>query len=86
MKVKIIVICSFLAFLGIFYFWSIKNAYNKGYNQHALEVAESVSEVVMGSHNDILVASEVVKEKLKELKNDEVCDIVWNFDLRKCLQ
>ena len=86
MKVKIIVICLFLAFLGIFYFWSIKNAYNKGYNQHALEVAKEASEVVLGSHNDILVASEIVKKKLKELKNDEVCNIIWDFDLRKCLQ
>ena len=86
MQTKIIVICSFLAFMGVFYFWSIKNAYNKGYNQHALEVAKSVSEVVMGSHNDILVASEKVKEKQKEIKNDEICRVIWDFDLRKCLQ
>ena len=86
MKIKIIVVCLFVAFLGMFYYWSIRNAYNKGYRQHALEVAESVSQVVVGGHSDILVASEIVKEKLKELKNDEVCDIIWNFDLHKCLQ
>jgi hypothetical protein len=86
MKIKLIVLCLIMAFLGIFYYWSIKNAYNKGYRQHALEVAESVSEVVVGSYSDILNAAQAVKEKEKEIKYDEVCSVIWDFDLRKCLQ
>lgn len=85
-KVKLIVLGSILAILIAFYLWSINNAYNKGYNQHALEVAQVATEVVMGSNNDILVAAQVVKDKEKEIKDDEVCSSVWNFDLRKCLQ
>ena len=85
-KVKLIVLGSILAVLIAFYLWSINNAYNKGYNQHALEVAQVATEVVMGSNNDILVAAQVVKDKEKEIKDDEVCSAVWNFDLRKCLQ
>ena len=85
-KVKLIVIVSILVVLTAFYKWSINNAYNKGYNQHALEVAQVATEVVMGSNNDILVAAQVVKDKEKEIKDDEVCNTIWNFDLRKCLQ
>ena len=85
-KVKLIVLGLILAVLIAFYLWSINNAYNKGYNQHALEVAQVATEVVMGSNNDILVAAQVVKDKEKEIKDDEVCSAVWNFDLRKCLQ
>ena len=85
MKAKIIVIGSILVILTAFYLWSINNAYNKGYNQHALEVAQVATEVVMGSNNDILVAAQVVKDKEKEIKDDEVCSAVWDFDLRKCL-
>lgn len=85
-KIKLIVLGSILAVLIAFYLWSINNAYNKGYNQHALEVAQVATEVVMGSNNDILVAAQVVKDKEKEIKDDEVCSSVWNFDLRKCLQ
>lgn len=85
-KVKLIVLGSILAVLIAFYLWSINNAYNKGYNQHALEVAQVATEVVMGSNNDILIAAQVVKDKEKEIKDDEVCSAIWNFDLRKCLQ
>lgn len=85
-KEKLIVVGSILVILTAFYLWSINNAYNKGYNQHALEVAQVATEVVMGSNNDILVAAQVVKDKEKEIKDDEVCSAVWNFDLRKCLQ
>ena len=84
-KIKLIVLCSILVVLISFYLWSINNAYNKGYNQHALEVAQVATEVVMGSNNDILVAAQVVKDKEKEIKDDEVCSAIWNFDLRKCL-
>lgn len=84
-KIKLIVLGSILAVLVAFYLWSINNAYNKGYNQHALEVAKEAAEVVLGSNNDILVAAQNVKEKEKDIKNDEVCSAVWNFDLRKCL-
>jgi len=85
-KIKLIVLCSILAVLIAFYLWSINNAYNKGYNQHALEVAQVATEIIMGSHTDILVAAQVVKDKEKEIKDDEVCNTIWNFDLRKCLQ
>jgi len=85
-KIKIIAIGLFLAFLGVFYFWSIKNAYNKGYNQKAMEMAKIATEVVVGSHTDILVAAQNVKEKEKDIKNDEVCSAIWNFDLRECLR
>ena len=84
-KIKLIVLGSFLAFLGIFYLWSIWYAYNKGYDKHVMEELKRASEVVMGSHTDILVASEKVKEKEKGIINDEVCSSIWNFDLRKCL-
>jgi len=84
-KTKIIIVFSFLVFLAIFYIWSIKNAYDKGYNQHALEVAKIATEVVIGSNNDILVAAQVVKDKEKEIKDDEICSTIWNFDLRQCL-
>jgi len=85
-KAKLIVLGSILVVLTAFYLWSINNAYNKGYNQHALEVAQVATEVVMGSNNDILVAAQVVKDKEKEIKDDEVCSAIWNFDLRKCLR
>lgn len=84
-KIKLIVLGSFLAFIGLFYLWSIYVAYNKGYNKHALETLKKASEIIIGSHNDILVASEKVKEKEKGVINDEVCSAIWNFDLRKCL-
>lgn len=84
-KIKLIVLGSILAVLVAFYLWSIKNAYNKGYNQHALEVAKEAAEVVLGSNNDILVAAQNVKEKEKDIKDDEVCSAIWNFDLHKCL-
>ena len=84
-KIKLIVLGSFLAVLIAFYLWSINNAYNKGYNQHALEVAKEATKIIMGSNNDILVAAQVVKDKEKEIKDDEVCSAIWNFDLRKCL-
>ena len=85
MQTKIIVVCSFLAFLLIFYLGSIYVAFNKGYNKHAMEVAKEATEVVLGSHNDILVAAQNVKEKEKDIKQDEVCSAIWNFDLRECL-
>lgn len=84
-KIKLIVLGSVLAFLGLFYLGSIYVAYNKGYNKHALEMLKKASEVVLGSHTDILVASEKVKEKERDIINDEVCSAIWNFDLRKCL-
>lgn len=84
-RIKIIALCSFLFVLVAFYLWSINNAYNKGYNQHVMEVAKEATEIIVGSHNDILVAAQKVKEKEKDIKNDEVCSAVWNFDLRGCL-
>ena len=84
-KIKIIVLASFLAILGLFYLGSIYVAYNKGYNKHAMETLKRASEVVIGSHTDILVAAQKVKEKEKDIINDEVCSSVWDFDLRKCL-
>lgn len=84
-RIKIIFLCSFLFVLVAFYLWSINNAYNKGYNQHALEVAQTATEIIMGSNNDILNAAQTVKDKEKEIKNDEVCSAIWNFDLRECL-
>ena len=72
-RIKIIVLCSFLFVLVAFYLWSINNAYNKGYNQKAMEMAKIATEVVVGSHTDILVAAQNVKEKEKDIKNDEVC-------------
>lgn len=84
-KIKIIAICSILIFLVAFYLWSVKNAYNKGYNQKAVEMAEIATEVVMGSHTDILNAAQNVKEKEKDIKNDEVCSAIWNFNLLDCL-
>ena len=85
MQTKLIVLCSFLVFLIIFYLGSIYVAFNKGYNKHVMEVAKEATEVVLGSHNDILVAAQNVKEKEKDIKNDEVCSTIWNFDLRECL-
>lgn len=84
-KIKLIVLGSILAVLVAFYLWSINNAYNKGYNQKAMEIAQIATEVVVGSHTDILVAAQNVKEKEKDIKNDEVCSTIWNFDLRECL-
>ena len=84
-KLKIIVLGSFLAFLGVFYLGSIYYAYNKGYDKKAMEVAKEATEIIVGSHTDILVAAQNVKEKEKDIKNDEVCSAIWNFDLRECL-
>lgn len=84
-KIKIIAVCAFLALLALFYGGSIYVAYNKGYNKHALETLKEASEVIMGSHTDILVAAEEVKENEKNIKLDETCSAVWNFDLRECL-
>lgn len=84
-KIKLIVLGSILAVLVAFYFWSINNAYNKGYNQKAMEIAQIATEIIVGSHNDILVAAQNVKKKEKDIKNDETCNAVWNFDLRECL-
>ena len=66
-KIKLIVLGSFLAFLGLFYLGSIYVAYNKGYNKHVLETLKKASEVVLGSHNDILVAAQKVKDKEKDI-------------------
>jgi len=85
-RIKLIVLGSFLAFLGLFYLGSIYVAYNKGYNKHALEALKEASEVIMGSHTDILVAAKEVKENEKNIKLDETCSTVWNFDLRECLR
>lgn len=85
MNLKLIVLGSFLAFLGLFYAGSIYYAYNKGYDKKALEVEREAVQVVVGSHTDILVAAQNVKEKEKEIKEDEVCSAIWNFDLRECL-
>ena len=85
-RIKLIVLGSFLAFLGLFYLGSIYVAYNKGYNKHALETIKEASEVIMGSHTDILVAAKEVKDNEKNIKMDEVCSAVWTFDLRQCVQ
>lgn len=85
MQTKIIVMCSFLAFLLVFYLGSIYVAYNKGYNKHVLEVGKQATEVVMGSHTDILVAAQEVKNNEKNIKTDDECSIIWDFDLHKCL-
>jgi len=84
-KTKIIAVCAVLALVVAFYIGSIHVAYNKGYNKHALEVAKEASEVIMGSHTDILVAAKEVKDGEKNIKMDEVCSAVWDFDLRQCL-
>ena len=85
MRIKIVVIGSILAVLSAFYLGSIYVAYNKGYNKHALEVAKEASEVIMGSHTDILVAAQEVKNSEKNIKIDDECSIIWDFDLHKCL-
>lgn len=84
-KAKIILLCSFLAFFGIFYLWSIYIAFNKGYNKHVQEVQRQTIEVVVGSHTDILTAAKEVKESEQNLKMDETCSSIWDFDLRQCL-
>ena len=66
-KLKIIVLGSFLAFLGVFYLGSIYYAYNKGYDKKAMEVAKEATEIIVGSHTDILVAAQNVKEKEKDI-------------------
>lgn len=71
-------IISFMAFLYSF-------AFEKGYEKHKREVESAATEIVIGSHTDILVAAQNVKEKEKDIKNDEVCSTIWNFDLRECL-
>jgi len=86
MNLKLIVLGSFLVFLGLFYAGSVYYAYNKGYDKKALEVEREAVQVVVGSHTDILVAAQNVKEKEKDIKNDEVCSAIWNFDLRECLR
>lgn len=85
MKIKIIAVCAFLTLLALFYGGSLYVAYNKGYNKHALETIKEAAEIVVGSHSDILVAAQEVKENEKNIKTDENCADVWNFDLRKCL-
>lgn len=85
MNLKFVVLCSFLLFLAVFYSGSVYYAYNKGYDKKALEVEREAVQVVVGSHTDILVAAQNVKEKEKEIKEDEVCSAIWNFDLRECL-
>lgn len=85
MKIKIIAALSVLAFIALFYIGSIYVAYNKGYNKHALETIKEAAEIVVGSHSDILVAAQEVKENEKNIKTDEGCRAVWNFDLRECL-
>ena len=84
-KIKIIAVCAFLALVAAFYIGSIHVAYNKGYNQHALEVERQAVEVVVGSHSDILTAAKEVKDDEKNIKDDEDCGTVWTYDLRKCL-
>ena len=85
-RIKIIVLCSFLSVLVAFYLWSINNAYNKGYNQHALEVAQAATEIIVGSNTDILNAAQTVKDKEKDIKKDEVCSAIWNFNIAECLR
>ena len=85
-RIKIIVLCSFLSVLVAFYLWSINNAYNKGYNQHALEVAQAATEIIVGSNTDILNAAQTVIEKEKDIKKDEVCSAIWNFNIAECLR
>lgn len=86
MQTKIIVLCSFLAFLLVFYLGSLYVAYNKGYNKHVLEVGKQATEVVMGSHTDILVAAKEVQNEEKNIKTDNDCGTIWDFNLRECLQ
>ena len=86
MQTKIIVLCSFLAFLLVFYLGSLYVAYNKGYNKHVLEVGKQATEVVMGSHTDILVAAKEVQNDEKNIKTDNDCGAIWSFNLRECLQ
>ena len=85
MQTRLIIIGSILISLIIFYIWSLNVSFNKGYNKHVEEVARQAAEVVMGSHSDILVAAQNVKDKEKDIKEDEVCSAIWNFDLRQCL-
>lgn len=85
-KMKIVAVCVILALVAAFYIGSIHVAYNKGYNQHALEVVKEASEVVLGSHTDILVAAQEVKKDEQNIKTDDECGVIWNFDLRKCLR
>ena len=85
MNIKLIAISSILAILTVFYLGSIYVAYNKGYDKKAMEIAKEATEIVVGSHTDILVAAQNVKEKEKDIKNDETCNAIWNFDLRECL-
>lgn len=84
-KIKIIAVCAFLALVSAFYIGSIHIAYNKGYNQHALEVGSQAVEVVVGSHTDILTAAKEVKDDEKNIKDDGECSSIWDYDLRKCL-
>ena len=86
MKIKLMIAGAILAFLTIFYLGSLYVAYNKGYNKHALEVSKEATEIIMGSHTDILVAAKEVKDNEKNIKMDEVCSAVWTFDLRQCVQ
>lgn len=85
MQIKAVILGSIVAVLTVFYLGSIYVAYNKGYDKKALEVEREAVQVVVGSHTDILVAAQNVKEKEKDIKNDEVCSTIWNFDLRECL-
>lgn len=84
-QTKIIAILAIAGTLITIYIGSLYVAFNKGYNKHVEEVARQAAEVVMGSHSDILVAAQNVQEKEKDIKNDETCSAIWNFDLRECL-
>ena len=85
MRLRLIVLGLLLLFFGLFYIGSIYVAYNKGYNKHALETIKEAAEIVVGSHSDILIAAQEVKENEKNIKTDGSCADVWSFDLRKCL-
>ena len=85
-QTKLIALLAIAGTLITIYIGSIYAAYNKGYNKHVEEVARQATEVVMGSHTDILVAAQNVQEKEKEIKEDEVCSSIWTFDLRDCLR
>lgn len=84
-NIKIIAVCAFLALLAAFYGGSLYVAYNKGYQKHVSETERQAVEVVVGSHSDILVAAQEVKNEEQNIKNDDGCDAIWNFDLRECL-
>lgn len=70
---------TFMAFLYLF-------AFEKGYEKHKREIEKESSEIIMGSHTDILVAAKEVQNDEKNVKTDNDCGAIWSFNLRECLQ